>query len=229
MIIWIAVLTVILFLWSALMVFGRWLAIRDVLQKVDVIVCLAGTRGRLETLHERLDTARELFKKGYAGRIIVSGALSGKVKDSARVLFPEREIDQYVQQGRVPKSSRQFTLSYWDKGLGAEYMCEYLINSGIEKDCIIIEKESLTTRENAKFVSRILQSNGYKSILLVTSPFHQRRAFEYFQEELLTSGTKILNYPASSKEWHPLFWWASWKNIHGVYREVTAHFIWNKK
>lgn len=46
----------------------------------------------------------------------------------------------------------------------------------------VVEKKSKTTYENAKLTAELLNRNGHKTILLVSSAFHMPRATEAFQQ-----------------------------------------------
>jgi uncharacterized SAM-binding protein YcdF (DUF218 family) len=63
----------------------------------------------------------------------------------------------------------------------AEAMRSVLIELGVPEDAVIAEEESRNTRENAISTKRILDSRGFKKILLVTSALHMPRAMKSFQ------------------------------------------------
>ncbi len=54
------------------------------------------------------------------------------------------------------------------------------VSLGIPGDHILLETESKSTHENVVNVSRLLNQNGWRSILLVSSPYHMRRASGVF-------------------------------------------------
>jgi len=56
------------------------------------------------------------------------------------------------------------------------------ISLGIPEDVIILEDKARNTYENVEFVSKILYKEGWKKILLVTSPYHMRRASLVFKK-----------------------------------------------
>lgn len=79
------------------------------------------------------------------------------------------------------------------------------IKKGVPSNDILIEELSKTTIENAGFSAKIIKEKGYKKIILVTSPYHQRRTFQLFQEEL--PDVKILNQSAQDEDWRKKGWW----------------------
>lgn len=58
----------------------------------------------------------------------------------------------------------------------AEIMKDFLVEIGINEECIITEKESLNTYENIKFAKPILKELNISNALLVTSSYHMYRS-----------------------------------------------------
>ncbi len=198
---------------------GKQFALRDKLQKVDAIVCLAGTRGNIEVLHERIETAIALYKKELAPKIIMSSKFSKKVTKEFKQLDLS-EINKYAKEGRITKDHVDFAYNNWDLDLGADYMKQYAVKKGVPSKNIIVENQSLHTGENAKFTTSILEKYNFKSIILVTSPFHQKRAFEEFSKILSLKHIRILNYAATSKRWNDFWWFISLNNLVLVFKEA---------
>lgn len=78
-------------------------------------------------------------------------------------------------------------------------------SKGVPASDILIEELSKTTVENAKFSAEIIKEKKFNTIILVTSPYHQRRTFELFQKEL--PDVKIINQSAVDKSWRKKGWW----------------------
>lgn len=87
----------------------------------------------------------------------------------------------------------------------AEAMRNISVKMGVPKKDIIIEEESKTTLENAQFSASIIENNDYQSIILVTSPYHQRRTYELFKKEL--PKVEIINQSALDENWRKKGWW----------------------
>lgn len=103
--------------------------------------------------------------------------------------------------------------------------------SGVPTEDIIIEENSKTTAENADFTAKIIQDNGIKSIILVTSPYHQRRAYTQFRS-FLGKDFIILNHSATDTTWRKQSWWENanarfltlgeiMKNFYELFQGVT--------
>lgn len=80
------------------------------------------------------------------------------------------------------------------------------VAKGIPASDIIIEEDSKTTSQNAIFTAKQLQQMGAKSIILVTSPYHQRRAYNEFRKAL-GKDFVIINHSAMDETWRKKNWW----------------------
>ncbi len=63
----------------------------------------------------------------------------------------------------------------------ADTYAPYLLQAHVARDDLILENKSLTTYENAEYVARILHTERYDSLMLVTSSYHMPRALMDFQ------------------------------------------------
>ena len=118
-------------------------------QRADAIVVFAGGVGESgkagQGYEERVQRAVELFRAGYADRMIFS---SGYVH-----LFHEPEV-----------------------------MKALAVSLGVPAQSILLEIQATDTYQNVKYVSHILEQHGWNSVLLVSSPYHMRRASLVFSK-----------------------------------------------
>ena len=91
----------------------------------------------------------------------------------------------------------------------AEIMKREAVRLGVPADRVLTEPSSATTKENATRVSDILRGHQITRVILVTSPYHQRRAALLFTRQLEGSGITFRNHPARDEAWDPSLWWAS--------------------
>ncbi len=145
---------------------GHLLDVQDRIDHADAIVAISGDTGR------RVATAVDLWRAGYADRLLFSGA----------------SID--------PASASS-----------AELMKRQAIQLGVPADRIMVETASTSTEENAANVAEIMNAKGLRSAILVTSPYHQRRASMHFSRAFGRYGITFRNRPADDPEWDPDFWW----------------------
>jgi uncharacterized SAM-binding protein YcdF (DUF218 family) len=196
------------FFWLAFYLKGKRFALRDRLRQADAIVVLAGTRGNIKFLQGKIVTAVHLYRKGWAPRIICSGKFSVKVTNTP-TLIPISELQTAVVQGRIQEKDIASAAKSWDVALGACYMCEQAIQMGVPPEAILVEGESLHTKENAEMVLALAREHHMHRIILVTSPFHQRRTYLTFAKVFHPYHVEILNYYADTGEWHPATWFLS--------------------
>ena len=89
----------------------------------------------------------------------------------------------------------------------AEIMRREALRQGVPENATLIEPASATTDENANEVAKLMAQRKLRSAILVTSPYHQRRAALLFARAFEPAGLALYNYPARDPEWDPNFWW----------------------
>lgn len=90
----------------------------------------------------------------------------------------------------------------------AAAMSAIAIEKGVPAKDILLEEVSQNTTQNALAVADIIKARSYKQIILVTSPYHQRRAYLSFRTAL-GSGVGIVNHSAVDHSWRRLGWWTN--------------------
>ncbi|GCE17005.1 hypothetical protein KDK_08050 [Dictyobacter kobayashii] len=191
--------------WTVLFLKGKQFALRDRLKNADAIVVLAGTRGKIKFLDGKIQTAAHLYCKGWAPYLIASGKFSFKITDTPS-LIPIEDLEKAVKEGRIGQKDATVAAKSWDTGLGATYIRDQAIKLGVPGAAILMEAESLHTRENAEYVLEILKKHNMQRIILVTSPFHQLRTYLTFAKVFQPYNIEIINYYADSDEWSPATW-----------------------
>lgn len=109
----------------------------------------------------------------------------------------QRTVELY-QQGYAPIvviSAGTLVLEGSETLPEAEVMRQQAISLGLSEDVIVLEDQSNSTLENALFTKQILESQEIKSIILVTSAYHSRRAKRMF-DDVLADNIAITVQPA---------------------------------
>jgi uncharacterized SAM-binding protein YcdF (DUF218 family) len=101
----------------------------------------------------------------------------------------------------------------------AQAMATLAVSDGIPPDAILLDQTSLDTSQNATNVAAIVRSENFHSIILVTSPYHQRRAEIAFHRALGSSFT-ILNHSSYDQSWRRSDWWATPYSRNLTYSEL---------
>lgn len=94
-----------------------------------------------------------------------------------------------------------------EKISNAAAMKQVAISLDVPKDKILIEEAATSTLDNAKFVRDIIKEKKFTKIILVTSPYHQRRAFVAFSKALVGLPVKIINHSSTDSLWRKNGWW----------------------
>lgn len=93
------------------------------------------------------------------------------------------------------------------------------ISQGVAAANILIDEQSETTKQNAEDSKAIFESHNIKTIILVTSGYHQRRASLEFNKR--APEVTVYNHPVlTDQDWS--FWW--WTTPHGWTLAVTELF-----
>ncbi len=98
---------------------------------------------------------------------------------------------------------------------------EYL---GVSDDSILLEEESRSTEEDAYFTKDILAKNGYTSIILVTSPYHSKRAYHIFRN-IMGDDISIIMAPVEDSWFRFDDWWKRRRDRAAVLSEYSK-FLW---
>ncbi|MCA9334814.1 YdcF family protein [Candidatus Saccharibacteria bacterium] len=99
----------------------------------------------------------------------------------------------------------------------AEAMQRQALAEGVPASRIILDETSETTQENADHAINIFEKNHIRSVILVTSAYHQRRAGLEFGK-LAGMDVKIINHPVrTDNQWSE--WW--WLDPTGWYLAVS--------
>lgn len=94
-----------------------------------------------------------------------------------------------------------------DSVSSAEIMRREAVRQGVPESATLTEPTSATTEENASEVAKLMVQRKLRSAILVTSPYHQRRATLLFARSFEPASLALRNYPARDPEWDPNFWW----------------------
>ncbi len=81
------------------------------------------------------------------------------------------------------------------------------VSEGVPGSAIYLDEYSNTTKQNAENTQVIFNNLNIKSIILVTSGYHQRRASLEFHK--IATGVTILNHSAKNDRDWSMWWWTS--------------------
>jgi uncharacterized SAM-binding protein YcdF (DUF218 family) len=176
---------------------GRFLVVEHTPTRSDLIVCLSG--GNIE----RGLAAADCYRKGLAPKIFIAPEEppdSFELLKSRSIEYP-RTIDLFV---------------------------DLVLKLGVPRSAILIgERPSGSTAGEASLVRELLAREGYRSIILVTSPTHSRRSFLTFSK-ILGSDVRIQMVPSPYSSFNPEDWWKQRKYARGVlweYQKLVYYYL----
>jgi len=156
---------------------GEYLIAEHEPRKADLIVCLGGP-GVANAL-----AAVDVFRKGLAPYLFKAKEVEPDGLD-----FLKAKVKDY------PTESDLFTTITDGYGISREVI-------------ISPEKRVGSTIEEADLVRTFVLDKGYKSLILVTSLTHSRRAYLTFRRVFKDSKVKIISLPSHYQEFSPKDWW----------------------
>ena len=84
-----------------------------------------------------------------------------------------------------------------------------------------------STQSEAVIVKNYAQTQGFRSVLIITSPFHSRRAWRTFHTNFAGTGIVVgLNPSTSTSTLSTAFWWlrpSGWRDVAGEYIKLIYY------
>jgi len=148
----------------------------------------------------------------FAGGVGESGKAGGGYQERVK-----EAVDLY-HDGKAPWLV--FSSGYKFAFREAEMMRELAVAQGVPASAIILETKAANTFENVAFVREILRKQGWQQILLVTSPYHMRRALLTWRK--LAPGVQLIPAPVPQSQFYAHGWGATMEQIRGIIHEYLA-------
>jgi uncharacterized SAM-binding protein YcdF (DUF218 family) len=101
-----------------------------------------------------------------------------------------------------------FSGAAYDNGTSnADVMRDLAVKRGVPDGAILEEPLGGDTWGNAIYTRQVLEDHGLHSAILVTSPYHARRAKLTFDAAYAGSGIALGVHAAPDSQWRKLSWW----------------------
>jgi uncharacterized SAM-binding protein YcdF (DUF218 family) len=104
----------------------------------------------------------------------------------------------------------------------ADNMREQAKSLGVAEKDILIQDRSRSTYEDAKFSLPMLKAKKVRSVILVTSPYHMRRARRTTRRLYDKENIKVIAYPVQNSEFKVKGWWKRHDATQAVVWEYEA-------
>jgi uncharacterized SAM-binding protein YcdF (DUF218 family) len=161
-----------------------------------LILVVAGSPQTSTLAYRALERSAEDTRRPgatYDAVIVLGGAMDGS-PHLVGVGSYNSNIDRIVVAFEILKSGQAKRAILAGGKKEAFVMRDQLLAWGIAEDRLLLESESVNTRENAVFSERIAREAGTKTHLLVTSAYHMLRAEECFRAAGLEVDTLPVDY-----------------------------------
>jgi uncharacterized SAM-binding protein YcdF (DUF218 family) len=101
-----------------------------------------------------------------------------------------------------------FSGAAYDNGTSnADVMRDLAVRRGVPASAILEEPLGEDTWGNAVYTRQVLEQHRLGSAILVTSPYHLRRAKATFDAAYSGSGIELMVHAAPDSQWRKLSWW----------------------
>lgn len=98
----------------------------------------------------------------------------------------------------------------------------YVVSLGVDARDVIVLRETWNTREEARRISTMMRENGWHTALIVTSPYHSRRALYSLEKAAPDLSFQSLPVSPLPPEWSPHDWWKRRLDAGMTLRESLA-------
>ena len=101
-----------------------------------------------------------------------------------------------------------------------DLMKAWAISKGVPAEEVLIENEAGNTYENVKFTNAILERNGWRSVLVISSPYHMRRVFFVYNK--IGRGMEVHYTPVPYSRFYAHGKGMSFSQINGIMHEYLG-------
>jgi uncharacterized SAM-binding protein YcdF (DUF218 family)/glycosyltransferase involved in cell wall biosynthesis len=102
----------------------------------------------------------------------------------------------------------------------AEGMRAFAVEQGVPPAAIVLEQRSIDTHDNVMYTRDILRQRGWESVLLVSSPYHMRRAMLVWHK--LAPGIRVIPAPPLRSQFYDHTRGLSFEQLRGLAHEYFA-------
>jgi len=144
--------------------------------------------------------------------IALGGESSGSREAGAAQLWRTRRVRAVLCSGRA---------LLWHVN-EADAMAAHVRALGVPEDRIFRSRAGESTAEEAAHILPIVRARGVRSVLLVTSLTHSRRARALFRRAWRGTGIRVLSCPVDSPSFRRDHWWARVRDRHVILVELLS-------
>jgi uncharacterized SAM-binding protein YcdF (DUF218 family) len=168
---------------------GRYLQHEDPLRRADALFVLGGSN-----LERGLEAA-DLYREGYAPAIVLSPA--------------QEEPAVAVARARGVRFPRE-----------ADLIRDALVGLGVPSGAIVIGQGSVdNTAAEGALLRALMAARGWRSVIVVTSKYHTRRAGFAMRRALAGTGAEVIVRASRYDPGDPARWWRHRRDVRFMMEE----------
>jgi uncharacterized SAM-binding protein YcdF (DUF218 family) len=103
----------------------------------------------------------------------------------------------------------------------AEVMRDEVVAAGVPAPQVLVDDRATSTYENAAGAAAVMRARGLRTAILVTSPYHARRAAIIFRRVFRTEGLRVRVRSSEESFFDVRRWWERPRDRRLVYREYV--------
>jgi uncharacterized SAM-binding protein YcdF (DUF218 family) len=104
----------------------------------------------------------------------------------------------------------------------ADAMAAHVRALGVPADCILCVRGGQSTAREAALILPLIRARGVRSVLLVTTSPHSRRARTLFRRAWRGTGIRVLSCPVESPYFRRERWWTRVRDRHVILIELLS-------
>ncbi len=132
--------------------------------------------------------------------VVISGGDTAARTDEAIKLYKNGWAPMIILSGAAADTSGPSN---------AKVMQQRAVAAGVPGEATLLDETSHNTNTNASNSVKLARSQGYTSLIVVTSAYHERRALMEFRRA--GNGLTIRPHPVSEdKDWNRFWWMTPW-------------------
>ena len=164
----------------------------------------------LQYLADRLVTRDTLAKADLI--LVLAGDANGERVDEGVRLYKAGYAPRILMSG----GPLAWQLTY------ADWMKKQAVALGVPAGAIGTQRRSRSTIEDAQYSLPLVKAGQARSIILVTSSYHTRRAGKVFRKLYRPEGIAVLVWPAPDRQFNPKRWWTRHEDLGLVVWEYVS-------
>jgi len=160
--------------------------------------------------------ARTLVRADAISRADLAIALGGDPR-----CYREKQAAALYHKGMVPRVVVS-GIPYTESVNSGDAAKRYIVALGVPENDVLVLNKEWNTRIEARDLSAIMRKHGWNSAIVVTSPYHSRRALYTMRRE--APDLQFLSAPAFGPRpgWQPEMWWTRRGDTWLTIRELLS-------